>query len=147
MSLKALRGKESAGIGLMIVPMIDVIFLLLLFLVTNASFEAAAQIGVELPKPSSSQARPAENRGSVVVTCEYAAGAAVYRVGGNSPENIEGVTSRLRALKEAGDELGVTIRADRRLPFADVRLIMEVIAALEIWDMHVAVLQQSESQP
>jgi biopolymer transport protein ExbD len=136
---------DSQTVTLMIVPMIDVIFMLLLFFVINVSFEAASRIHVQLPSPDQSQAGPDQQTANVVINCEYAQSAsgsptAVYRIAADPPEPLEAIGARLRAMKEGREIASVVIRADRRLPFQEVRRVMALLADEGIPVMKVAVL-------
>ena len=91
----------------MILPMIDVIFLLLLFFVVVTSFEASAKIAVDVPRPDESQARRGELAKQVVVNCEYEnpslpnSAGVHYRLGADPPEPLSVISSRLTAAKLA----------------------------------------------
>ncbi len=148
---KTVRRKEHrAPIGFIILPMIDVIFLLLLFFVIMTSFEASAKVRVDVPKPEQSQAKREASPKQVVINCEVAdrapagGGSAVYRVAANPPETLDAIAARLMAAKQANPQLKVVIRADRRLPYADVRAVMQVVSDVGISMMSVAALQEDE---
>lgn len=143
--------RPAATIGLMIVPLIDVIFLLLLFFVMTTSFEMAARIRIQLPKPELSRAQTEDLLKDIVIHCEYgdepsADGArARYRFGTDPPENIETISSRLQSAFANQTDSRIIIRADRRLPFWEVRKVMEVVAANNISLMQVSILRTPEA--
>jgi biopolymer transport protein ExbD len=111
-------GGEEGEFGLQIAPMLDVMFVLLLFFMVSAGVVAKeAELGVQVPGSAQPGApRPA----SVPVTIE------VLKEGGvrfnNAPVDtaedteLPQLRARLRALVEADDKQAVIIR-----PHADVR--------------------------
>jgi biopolymer transport protein ExbD len=128
----------------MIVPMIDVIFLLLLFFVLNTTFEAKARIQVQLPRPTDSRGRHDDPARNLVIQCEYVPGAAgevAYRLGGDAPQPLATLADRLRAEHEAHPDVGVIVRADRRLAFSAVRRAMDLVAQQGFSHVKVAVLR------
>lgn len=148
---RIVRGaRRQPAIGLMILPMIDVIFLLLLFFVVVTSFEASAKIAVDVPRPDESQARRGELAKQVVVNCEYQDPTApnsvgvLYRLGADSPESLRGIAARLSAAKLANPQLTVVVRGDRRLPNVKMREVVRMVAESGIDTMNVAVRMDAE---
>jgi len=130
--------------------MIDVIFLLLLFFVMVTSFEASAKVRVDIPHPEKSKARRAESANQLVINCEYsAAGVAggeevAYRLGGDQPEPLSVISTRLAAARLANPKSIVLIRADRRLPNVRVRDVIRVVAANGFETVNVSARQELE---
>lgn len=119
---RVIRGaRRRPAIALFILPMIDVIFLLLLFFVVVTSFEAGAKVRVDVPHPEKSRARAANTANQVVLNCEYISASegrptdAAYRLGGDPPAPLSVIADRLAAARAANVEATVLIRADRRL--------------------------------
>jgi hypothetical protein len=102
---------------------------------------------VELPNPYKSQARKVKLTDRVIVNCQWSASGpdgqpgVVYRAGPNPPEPLERISDRLAAARAAaaaeGRELIAVIRADRRLPFEDVRVVMRMITENQIEQMRL----------
>lgn len=144
------KSARSISISLMIVPMIDVIFLLLLFFVVMSSFEASARLRIDLPQPEEPQARSENSALNIAINCEYreadAAGEAgvLYRLNADAPESLDALAARLAAAKAENPNLMVVIRADRRLPFVEVRRVMEIVAACRISLMKVSIILPQE---
>lgn len=141
------KSARSISISLMIVPMIDVIFLLLLFFVVMSSFEASARLRIDLPQPEEPQARSENSALNIVINCEYReAGEAgvLYRLNADAPESLDAIAARLAAAKAENPNLMVVIRADRRLPFVEVRRVMEIVAACRISLMKVSIILPQE---
>jgi biopolymer transport protein ExbD len=150
MNATRLLRRRTSGLTIMIIPLIDVIFLLLLFFVMTTSFEASARVRILLPDPESSQAQAEDPLKNIVIHCEYdetggAGGSRVlYRFGTDPPEPLSTISARLAVAIQAQREPAVTIRADRRSSFGEVRQVMEMIADLGIPTMNVAVLRGRE---
>jgi biopolymer transport protein ExbD len=142
------RKQHRPPIGFIILPMIDVIFLLLLFFVIMTSFEASAKIRVDVPAPDQSQAQREASPKQVVINCEVgegvAGGKAVYRVAANPPETLDAIAGRLHAARQANPELRVVIRGDRRLAFSEIKAVMQVVSDAGVSTMNVAALQEGE---
>jgi biopolymer transport protein ExbD len=142
---KIVRGApRRPPLGFIILPMIDVIFLLLLFFVIMAGFDASTRIHVQLPHPVGSEARRDSSSNRVVVNCELAEAvtdAARYRIGADPPLPLDEIAKRLVLAKNA-DVASLHIRADRRLPFSKVRDVLAVAAQVGFENVSVAALQE-----
>src|SRR5262245_11222718 len=139
--------RRPPALALMIIPLIDVIFLLLLFFVMTTSFEVTTRVRIELPSPENSQAQDEDPLKSVLIHCEYAEGGpgqrgqVLYRFGTDPPEPLERISARLDAALAVQRERRVTIRADRRAVFGDVRRVMELLAQHGIPLINVSILR------
>lgn len=124
-------------------PMIDLVFTLSMFYMLVSRFHSAEQSPMLIPKPEQSQAHVTKIPDKVVINCglsEAADGEAVYSLGANPPEPLETIAERLAGMKQQSADLKVVVRADRRLPFAQVRSVMEVLARHQIEMLNVAAL-------
>ncbi len=115
-------------------PMVDVIFLLTIFFMLVTRFSSAEQVPMELPQPDSSQAKLTSTPVRVVINCRVgdaddpAFGDVRYSVGPNQPEPLQVISDRLAAMHRDAPKLTVIVRADRRLTYANVRPVMDMIA-------------------
>jgi biopolymer transport protein ExbD len=116
----------------MIVPLIDIIFLLLLFFVMTTTFDVKTRMNIQLPKPDHSQAQDEDPIKNIVINCEYGdaiapdGSRARYRFGSDPPEELAAISARLAAAVARQSDPTLTIRADRRLAFREIRRVMEV---------------------
>jgi biopolymer transport protein ExbD len=144
------RNRYHSPIGFIILPMIDVIFLLLLFFVIMTSFEAGAKISVQLPEPDHSQAKRDLSSKQVVINCEteipesVEPGNAIYRIAADEPQPLSAIAARLASAKQANPQLTVVIRADKRLAFAQVKAVMQVVAEAGVPIMNVSAIRDVE---
>lgn len=143
------RPRYHPPLAFIILPMIDIIFLLLLFFAMVTSFEAAAKIRVDIPKPEASQARKDTSARQVVVNCELADGATpdatgvVYRIAADPPEPLSAIAARLVAAQASDPQLAIVIRADRRLPYEKVRAVMQAAADSGITILNVSAMRDA----
>ena len=123
-------------------PMIDVVFLLLIFFALVTRFASAENVPMELPTPKDSRAQNIQLKDRVVINCRLLdpsrpEAGVLYSSGPNPPEALERISARLAVAKQAVPNLKVMIRADRRLPYSAVRAVMQVVAENEIEMMNL----------
>jgi biopolymer transport protein ExbD len=115
-------------------PLVDVFFMLTIFYMLVTRFSSAEQIPMELPQPDASQAELTRVRERVIINCRLDdprhpdASVVLYSLGPNLPEPLYVISDRLGAMKTQIPELKVIVRADRRIPYAEVRSVMRVVA-------------------
>ena len=130
-------------------PMIDVVFLLIIFFMLVSTFASAENIRMDLPNPEHSLAEKAKITDRVVINCIPASmsdggevTASACSIGPNPPESLDRIGLRIASAKSANPELKVIIRADKRLRYDQVREVMQMVAEQRIEDLklvaHVA---------
>lgn len=125
---------RTRGLGFNATPLIDVIFMLTIFFMLVSRFSEAENVPMDLPKPDSSQAKTVKIPERVVINCligpvaDDPARRVMYRLGPNPPASLNVLSGQLAAQKRDTPELQAIIRADRRLPYEDVRAVMRVVA-------------------
>lgn len=126
--------RTRASIVINVTPMIDVVFLLIIFFVLVSRFADAELVAVDLPDPESSQARAMKITDRVILNIQLSeskpesSADVEYRLGPNPPEPPAVIAERLALHKQFNPEVKVIIRADRRVRYRRVREIMEMIA-------------------
>lgn len=121
-------------LGFNATPMIDVFFLLTIFFMLVSRFSSAEQVPMQLPEPVDSRAKVKKLPERVVINCRLADSSGdrergvLYSIGPNRPEPLEMIDARLTAMKVESPEIKVVVRADRRLEYDDVRIVMRIIA-------------------
>lgn len=123
-------------------PMVDVFFMLTIFFMLITRFSSAEQIPMELPKPEDSQAKVTRMPERIVINCRLVGlagpgASAVYSLGPNRPESLATISDRLASMKRESPNLEVVVRADRRLPYSQVRAVMREIARQGIEMMNI----------
>jgi len=135
--------QSSSGISFNAVPMVDVIFMLTIFFMLVSRFSSAEQIPMELPKPEHSQASVVKIPERVIINCRVngllpaESPQAVFSIGPNQPESLDVIARRLVAMRQKSPNLKVVVRADRRLPYAQVREVMRMLANHNIGMLNV----------
>ena len=105
-------------------PMIDMVFLLLVFFMTVASV-AKSQRTVELDLPESEQSKipeDASGRGILSVDAE-----GTYYIG-DQPRNLEAIKDSISARIRQEPELQIQVRADRTTEYAAVQKLLKAAA-------------------
>ncbi|MCK4851106.1 MAG: biopolymer transporter ExbD [Phycisphaerae bacterium] len=127
---KRLRSARGSELGINLTPMIDVVFLLLIFFVLIAQSSRWRRAQVELPEPEPSAAKYVYSSGVLTITviCDEQGKLVAYQAQGQmiSPEQVEVLTQKLRDRKEADPQVEVNLRADRR---ADGQVVEALMAA------------------
>ncbi|HFD79449.1 MAG TPA: biopolymer transporter ExbD [Gammaproteobacteria bacterium] len=119
-------------------PLIDVVFILLIFFMVSTTFQRESQIKIELPEASS---EPMEEQKDVLEILVDPEGH--YFIGGQQVVNTELATLKKAILKFLGkrSELPVVIRADRNTPYEAVVRAMDATAQLGLVHMSLATNQ------
>jgi len=141
--------KRHSDVRFNMAPMIDVVFLLIIFFMLVSTFASAENIRMDLPNPEHSLAEKAKITDRVVINCIPASMsdkgevlASACSVGPNPPEPLDRIALRIASAKSANPQLKVIIRADKRLRYEQVREVMRMVAEQRIEDLklvaHVA---------
>ena len=123
--------------------MVDVIFILTIFFMLVSRFSSEELVPMDLPKPEKSQAKVARIPDRVVVNCRPAdptdpmGERVAYSLGPNRAEPLPTIAARLALLKRESPDVKVLIRADRRLRYAAVRAVMQILAENRIEMLNV----------
>jgi biopolymer transport protein ExbD len=113
-------------------PMIDVIFLLLIFFVCTASFQAAEEVlptNLSLPG-TTSEAQPVdpelEDLDEIVVKVLWRDGRVAWQINGRDLPGLDAVRSVLRAAAGVKIDLPVILDVDAPVPIEDVIDVYDV---------------------
>ena len=131
--------RDSPEIGL--TPLIDVVFLLLIFFMASTTFERRSELRVELPEASA----PASPRDDAVIRVVIDAGGGV-RVEGRALEDPRTATLR-RALADAArglDSPPVFISADAQTPHQSVVTVMDAARQAGLYKLSFAARRPAE---
>ncbi len=133
---------SRASLGFNMTPMIDVVFLLIIFfLVSSHLAQQEVQLELDLPEAGSGQ-RPAEEEARRVVVNilpqEQPAGRIM--VGGRLMQSDELAELVRYESRRVGRPLEVRIRADRKVPYRFVEPVMVACAEAGVWKVTFAVV-------
>ncbi len=131
---------ERSGVGFNMTPMIDIVFLLIIFFLLSSHL-ARQEVQQELKLPvAESGARPEEDSSRRVVVNVEANGRVTLSGRVVSP----GEFGRLLAFERnhAGDDLEVRIRSDQQTPYEAVEPLMLACAKAGVWNVTFAVTRR-----
>ncbi len=139
MNIRPSRRKRSVLVDM--TPLIDVVFLLLIFFMVSTTFDKQTQIKVDLPEASN---RAEENKETRIIAV------AIDAKGHFFLNDQELVTHDLATLKRAlsqaaGDDtdIPVTVTSDKRAPFQAVMTVMDAAGQLGL--THLSFLARATS--
>ncbi|MDZ7853353.1 MAG: biopolymer transporter ExbD [Halomonas sp.] len=131
------RRREPVEVNL--TPLIDVVFLLLIFFMVSTTFETRQALELELPESQSGQDMEASPV-TLVVTAE-----GEYRLG-EQIHDAGMLGEALAAEAEQAREHGLVVEADGRAAHADVVRVLDRAAGLEIRHVRIATTAVSTPQ-
>lgn len=119
--------QQADDINVNLTPLIDVVFLLLIFFMVSTTFTRETQLEVDLPQASNSEEVTQQATLEVMITAE-----GEYRVNGKALINAQARTLKMALAKIAQDDVSqpITISADARTPHQAVVTAMDVAGSL-----------------
>ena len=122
--------RADQGLRTNLTPMIDVVFLLLIFFVLIAQFSSRQRAQVQLPKPNPSAAKYLYSPDVLTITviCDQQGKLSAYQIDGQNirPEQIDILANALADRHQANPQVQVNLRADKR---GDGKIIEALMAA------------------
>ena len=138
------RTTRRDSLEITLTPLIDVVFLLLIFFMVSTTFERRSELSVELPEANADAHAPQRNVLEVVLD----AGGSVY-IGGEPLAEPRGGGLR-RALAAASDGLDpppqVVISADARTPHQSVITVMDAARQAGLFRLTFAARRATEPE-
>ena len=115
-------------------PMIDIVFLLIVFFMLITRFVSAEVADVALPDPEGSKARELKLPDKVVLNLQYTPGVdePTVLLGPFLVTTMKELQDRLKEAKAGNPAVQVIFRADRDLKYRYVRQAMDAVAAAGI---------------
>lgn len=116
-------------------PLIDVVFLLLIFFMVSTTFEHQSRIQIELPEATTDATAQEDDRLEIMVDEQGR-----YFIGDQQVINSELKTLKAAISKAVGDrgELPVTIRADANTPHQAVIRVLDATSQLGLTHISLA---------
>jgi biopolymer transport protein ExbD len=116
------RGKHAEDLEINLVPLIDVLLVIIIFLIVSATFSRTSELQINLP---TAEANAIEDK-PLVITVEVDA-TGRYVVNGNAIDsaNVEGIASALTKAAGDGKEPTIVINADAKATHQSVVNVME----------------------
>ncbi len=136
MNLRQTSGDDEPAVNL--TPLIDVVFILLIFFMVSTTFQKESEIKIELPEASSEPVEEKEESLEILIDVD-----GHYFIDEQQVVNTELETLKQVIKKYLGDrtELPVVIRADKRTPYESVVRAMDATSQLGLVHMSLATNQ------
>jgi len=136
MKLRQTSSEDEPAVNL--TPLIDVVFILLIFFMVSTTFQRESEIKIELPEASSEPVEEKEDVLEIVIDVE-----GHYFIDEQQVVNTEIETLKTAIQKFLGEqtEMPVVIRADRNTPYESVVRAMDATAQLGLVQMSLATNQ------
>lgn len=132
------KRQQREELELNLTPLIDVVFLLLIFFMVSTTFQKESAISLQLPKASeSAEAAPVENIEVVI----NAAGRFYVNDQELVKSDAESLQAALSKLIEGDRDIPLTIRADAQTPYQAVVTAMDAAGQLGMLRMSMATSQ------
>ncbi len=132
------RRQRLEEVSINLTPLIDIVFLLLIFFMVSTTFQRESEINIELPEAGS---EPVEEKKEVLELVIDADGH--YFIDEQQVVNTELETLKSAIKKFLGEQsdIPVVIRADRRTPYESVVRAMDATAQMGLVHMSLATSQ------
>jgi len=133
--------KDEEEVGVNLTPLIDVVFILLLFFMVTTTFNRHSELRIDLPE-ASTETQPEQTKKLEVAIDSQGR----YFVNGQKVANTKLESLILTLRKEIGSnkEMPVSIRADAKTPHQSVITAMDAVSKLGLTRMSIATTQTSE---
>lgn len=135
------RQDEDPQINL--TPLIDVVFLLLIFFMVTTTFQREAQLRIEIPEASQAPRQAPAERLELVIDSQGRYFLGQQEVVNTRPETLKSAIAK--AVGENRDR-PVVIRADARTPHQSVVTAMDVLAQLGVTNVSIATTRPEEGE-
>lgn len=134
------KERPQAELDINLTPLIDVVFLLLIFFMVSTTFQKESELKIRLPEASSTPTDEVEKRIEIQINER-----GLYFVNGRELVNSSQQTL-LRALSDAAGgskDLPVVIKADKMTPHQSVVTAMDTAAQLGLLRLQIATSQKA----
>ncbi len=137
-----LRPHRKKAIEVDITPLIDVVFLLLIFFMVSTTFDRETQIKVELPEAAGEEAQTTADMLDITIDAS-----GTFYVNQQEVINTEIETLKKAIIKAAGEmkDLPVVINADAKTPHQSVMTVMD--AASQLGFLHMTFAAHKPKSP
>ena len=137
MNLKPERREE---LDLNLTPLIDVVFLLLIFFMVSTTFEQSSRLKIDLPQATPKATQQADKK--IVIGIDVKGN---YYVNDRQLVNTQLKTLKLALMKVAGDnkDTPIVLRADAKTPHQSVVTAMDAASQLGLTRLSISTLESS----
>jgi len=138
-----LKPDRKDDIDLNLTPLIDVVFLLLIFFMVSTTFEKTSKLKIDLPEASAKATKPVDKK---IVLGIDAKGR--YYINDRQLVNTQLKTIKIALLKIAGDsrDLPIVLRADAKTPHQSVVRAMDAASQVGLTHLSISTLETSNGK-
>ncbi|WOG25791.1 biopolymer transporter ExbD [Endozoicomonas sp. 8E] len=138
------RRQSREEVSLNLTPLIDVVFLLLIFFMVSTTFTKETQLAIDLPEASGEQSASVEKT-QVEITISREGN---YAVNGQSLVNsgLDTLKNALAKVSEGDSNLPLTITADAKTPYQSVVTAMDAAGQLGFANLSMTTRKPVESE-
>ena len=133
------RGKRHEDLEMNLVPLIDVLLVIIIFLVVSATFSRTSELQINLP---TAQANVPQEKPLTIEVGVNASGQYVINGKSLSDVSVAGIASALQAAADGGKEPTIIINADAKSTHQSVVDVME--ASRTVGYTHITFATQSK---
>jgi biopolymer transport protein ExbD len=133
------RGKRHEDLEMNLVPLIDVLLVIIIFLVVSATFSRTSELQINLP---TAQANVPQEKPLTIEVGIDASGQYVINGKSLSDVSVAGISSALQAAADGGKEPTIIINADAKSTHQSVVDVME--ASRTVGYTHITFATQSK---
>ena len=138
------RSVHSSGVDFNMTPMIDVVFLLIIFFLVSSHL-AKQEVHMKLPLPDAQSGTQVENSELPRVVVNISLEGAL-RMAGRQLTLEQFQQQLLERRMKSGKDLEVRIRSDRGVPYRNISPVMQRCAEVGIWNVTFAVYRPGEAR-
>ena len=136
-----LKPQVREEIDLNLTPLIDVVFLLLIFFMVSTTFEKTARLKVDLPEASAQAVQQSNNKIVIGIDAKGR-----YYINDRQLVNTQIKTLKLALTKVSGDnkEMPIVLRADAKTPHQSVVRAMDAASQLGLTRLSISTVESSK---
>jgi len=138
-----LKPDRNDELDLNLTPLIDVVFLLLIFFMVSTTFEKTAKLKVDLPEASAQATQQPEQKILLGIDVKGR-----YYINDRQLVNTQIKTLKLALIKVAGDnkDIPIILRADAKTPHQAVVTAMDAASQVGLTRLSISTLESSSSK-
>lgn len=138
MNLRPNREQESLDVN--ITPLIDVVFLLLIFFMVSTTFDRSAQLKVQLPESSAKVEQATADKLILIIDAK-----GQYYINDKQLINTTKKTLKQALIKtiEGNMEIAIILKADAKTPHQAVVSAMDAVAQIGLTRLSIATMESN----
>jgi len=133
---------ETQDIDVNLTPLIDVVFLLLIFFMVSTTFDTTSQLKINLPEAESQQVKNNKNRLEITINAK-----GDFYLNGQQLANKQASALQAaiqRQLKDADKSIQVMVQSDSATPVQSLVTALDVVSRLGLNNLSIATSKITE---